>query len=296
MSYQTSKSRRVALLEGVVAGALFGTAAIFIRILSGVSVFSVAFWRLVIASLILVVVILVWNRGFNWGFLRKASLRVAVLGVLLGVHFILFVSAVFDTSILNATVLVNTTPIWSMFVSTLVFKLKPNRNAIFGILLSFFGVFIITLASAPSLEWSLKLQGNLEATLAAVVEAFYLSYGREIRQKGSILPLMLIIYIFSGLTVLVVGVTAKASFAFPSELVLILALLGLGLLPTAMAHSFYFSSLSHLKSFETAAMALLEPVGATLLGILAFSEVPGPIFVLGAAFVLAGIVFVAMKE
>ncbi len=296
MSYQTSKSRRVALLEGVVAGALFGTAAIFIRILSGVSVFSVAFWRLVIASLILVVVILVWNRGFNWSFLRKASLRVAVLGVLLGVHFILFVSAVFDTSILNATVLVNTTPIWSMFVSTLVFKLKPNRNAIFGILLSFFGVFIITLASAPSLEWSLKLQGNLEATLAAVVEAFYLSYGREIRQKGSILPLMLIIYIFSGLTVLVVGVTAKASFAFPSELVLILALLGLGLLPTAMAHSFYFSSLSHLKSFETAAMALLEPVGATLLGILAFSEVPGPIFVLGAAFVLAGIVFVAMKE
>lgn len=286
----------MALLEGVVAGALFGTAAIFIRILSGVSVFSVAFWRLVIASLILVVVILVWNRGFNWGFLRKASLRVAVLGVLLGVHFILFVSAVFDTSILNATVLVNTTPIWSMFVSTLVFKLKPNRNAIFGILLSFFGVFIITLASAPSLEWSLKLQGNLEATLAAVVEAFYLSYGREIRQKGSILPLMLIIYIFSGLTVLVVGVTAKASFAFPSELVLILALLGLGLLPTAMAHSFYFSSLSHLKSFETAAMALLEPVGATLLGILAFSEVPGPIFVLGAAFVLAGIVFVAMKE
>lgn len=286
----------MALLEGVVAGALFGTAAIFIRILSGVSVFSVAFWRLVIASLILVVVILVWNRGFNWGFFRKASLRVAVLGVLLGVHFILFVSAVFDTSILNATVLVNTTPIWSMFVSTLVFKLKPNRNAIFGILLSFFGVFIITLASAPSLEWSLKLQGNLEATLAAVVEAFYLSYGREIRQKGSILPLMLIIYIFSGLTVLVVGVTAKASFAFPSELVLILALLGLGLLPTAMAHSFYFSSLSHLKSFETAAMALLEPVGATLLGILAFSEVPGPIFVLGAAFVLAGIVFVAMKE
>lgn len=296
MSYQTSKSRRVALLEGVVAGALFGTAAIFIRILSGVSVFSVAFWRLVIASLILVVVILVWNRGFNWGFFRKASLRVAVLGGLLGVHFILFVSAVFDTSILNATVLVNTTPIWSMFVSTLVFKLKPNRNAIFGILLSFFGVFIITLASAPSLEWSLKLQGNLEATLAAVVEAFYLSYGREIRQKGSILPLMLIIYLFSGLTVLVVGVTAKASFAFPSELVLILALLGLGLLPTAMAHSFYFSSLSHLKSFETAAMALLEPVGATLLGILAFSEVPGPIFILGAAFVLAGIVFVAMKE
>ena len=296
MSYQGSKNRRVALLEGVAAGGLFGTAAVLIRVLSGFSVFSLAFWRLVIASVILVVVILVWNRDFNWRFFRKASPRVAILGVLLGVHFMLFVSAVKDTSILNATVLVNTTPIWSMFVSALVFKLKPGRSAIFGILLSLLGVFIITYASAPSLTWSLELKGNLEATLAAVVEAFYLSYGRETRQKASILPLMLIIYVFSGLTVLAVGVVTRATFAFPSEIGMILALFGLGLLPTAMAHSFYFSSLSHLKSFETATMALLEPVGATLLGILAFSEVPGPVFVLGAAFVLAGIVFVAMRE
>jgi drug/metabolite transporter (DMT)-like permease len=286
----------VALLEGVAAGTLFGTAAVLIRILSGFSVFSLAFWRLVIASVILGVLILVWNRDVNWHFFRKASPRVAILGVLLGVHFMLFVSAVFDTSILNATVLVNTTPIWSMFVSALVFKLKPGRNAIFGILMSFLGVFIITYASAPSLEWSHGLKGNLEAILAAVVEAFYLSYGRETRRKASVLPLMLIIYVFSGLTVLVVGVMTKASFAFPSEIGMILALFGLGLLPTAMAHSFYFSSLSHLKSFETATMALLEPVGATLLGILAFSEVPGPIFVLGAVFVLAGIFFVALRK
>jgi DME family drug/metabolite transporter len=77
---------------------------------------------------------------------------------------------------------------------------------------------------------------------------------------------------------------------------MVLALIGLGVLPTAMAHSFYFSSLSNLKSFETATMALLEPIGATLLGILIFAQIPTPIFVLGAALVITGIVSVAMKE
>jgi len=70
----------------------------------------------------------------------------------------------------------------------------------------------------------------------------------------------------------------------------------LGLLPTALAHTFYFSSLSSLKSFETATMALLEPIGATLLGVAIFAQVPDALFVLGAALVLVGIVSVAVTK
>jgi drug/metabolite transporter (DMT)-like permease len=76
----------------------------------------------------------------------------------------------------------------------------------------------------------------------------------------------------------------------------LLALLGLGLLPTAIAHTLYFSSLSNLKSFETATMALLEPVGASLLGALLFQEVPAPVFVVGAVIVSLGIVFIGRSQ
>jgi len=290
------RSRKVALIEGTIAGTLFGTGAIFTRfLLTSLSVFSVALWRLVIASLILFVV-LTLGRSSCFGLLRKDFLRVFVLGILLGLHFILFASAVADTSIINATVLVNTTPIWSMFVSSFFFKLKPSQRAVFGILLSFLGVFIITYVSASSETGISQLKGNLEAILAAVVEAFYLSYGRETRQNVPLLPLMFTIYVFSAITVLVIGSVTASVFTFPSELGMILALLGLSFLPTAMAHSLYFSSLSNLKSFETATMALLEPVGATLLGVFIFFEIPKPIFVLGAALVLTGIIAVAIKE
>jgi len=201
-----------------------------------------------------------------------------------------------DTTIINATVLVNTTPIWSMFVSSLIFKLKPSRLAVFGIALSFFGVFVITYGDASARAWTVQLKGDLEAILAAVVEAFYLSYGRETRQKTPLLPLMLTIYIVSALTVFIAGSATASTFTFPGELNLVLVILALGVLPTAMAHSLYFSSLSNLKSFETATMALLEPVGATLLGIIVLTQIPNPIFVLGAALVLTGIITVAMKE
>jgi len=289
----------MALSEGAIAGALFGIAAIFISFLKGqgfADVFSIAFWRLIIASLVSIIIILASTRSFNWALLRKDFRRVSVLGILLGLHFILFVSAVLDTTIINATVLVNTTPIWSMFVSSLIFKLKPSRLAVFGIALSFLGVFVITYGHATSMIWTVQLKGDLEAVLAAVVEAFYLSYGRETRQRTPLLPLMLTIYVVSAVTVLISGTVAMATFALPSELNMILALIGLGVLPTAMAHSFYFSSLSNLKSFETATMALLEPIGATLLGIIIFTQIPNPIFVLGATLVLAGIVSIAIQN
>jgi len=290
------RSRRVALIEGAIAGVLFGTAAIFIRLLTGVSIFSIALWRLVIASLIFAAIIAASKQSFSWSPIRKDAGRIAILGLLLGLHFILFVSAVLDTSIINATVLVNTTSIWSMIVSSLLFKLKPSRITMVGILVSFLGVTVITYGDAAPGAWTIQLKGDLEAVLAAVLEAFYLSYGREVRKRSNIMPLMLTIYVFSTLTVLIIGIGTAHSFSFPLQPTLILAMIGLGILPTAMAHSFYFSSLSHLKSFETAAMALLEPIGATLLGMLVWAEVPKPVFIVGASLVLAGIIAVALRE
>ena len=280
----------------MVAGTLFGTAAIFINLMTGVNVFSIAFWRLVVAAVIFAVILWVTRRSSDWNPIRRNIGQIAVLGVLLGLHFILFVSAVLDTTIINATVLVNTTAIWSMFVSTIVFKLKPSRIVLLGILVSFLGVAIITYGDASSGTWSIQLRGDLEATLAAVVESFYLSYGKQTRQKVPLMQLMMAIYVFSAITVVAIGLATAQSLAPPMQLEQILPLIGLGILPTAMAHTFYFSSLSHLKSFETAAMALLEPVGATLLGLVIFQQVPKPMFALGAVLVLSGIITVAVRE
>lgn len=290
MLNRKERNRKIALTEGILAGISFGTAAIFIRLLGDLNANSIAFWRLIIAICALGAVILISKKSFDLHKIRENIRQFIILGFLLGLHFILFVSAVGDTTILNATVLVNTTPIFSMLISAFLFKGKPSYVAVTGILVSFIGVGIITYADTSPSALSVHLKGDLEAVFAAVVEGFYLNYGREVRGNVPLIPLMIAIYSMSALTVAVASVVTLNPLNFTiNQPSFILYLIGLGIVPTAFAHTFYFSSLSHLKSYETATMALLEPIGATLLGIAVFSEIPNPFFIVGAFLVLCGI-------
>jgi drug/metabolite transporter (DMT)-like permease len=295
-----ARTRKLALTEGVAAGTLFGTAAIFIRCLQELDSFSISFWRLIVACLVLVALSTLLRQPLNLSFARRNLNDLVLLSVLLGLHFIFFISAVKDTTILNATVLVNTTPIFSMFVSSIIFKVKPSRFAVVGLTISFLGVCIISYAEttiagqgSTGVGYFPSLKGDLEAVLAAIVEAFYLNYGRRIRQQTNVLSIMTPIYLLTALVVGVLSLPFSGRFlTFPSNPLFGLFLVGLGILPTAAAHTLYFSSLSNLKSFETATMALLEPIGATILGIGLFQEIPAPLFAFGAVLILIGILFI----
>jgi len=67
---------------------LFGTAAIFIRLLGVLDVFAIAFGRLIIASAALIVIAVVLGYSFEPRRLRRNIKKVLGLGVLVGFHFI----------------------------------------------------------------------------------------------------------------------------------------------------------------------------------------------------------------
>ena len=298
------RTRKLALTEGIIAGVFFGTAAIFIRFLQNLDAFSIAFWRLIIACSTLAIILIVLGKSFHFNLVRRNLKDLFILGFFLSLHFIFFISAVKDTTILNATVLVNTTPIFSTFVSSFIYKLKPSRLAILGLTISFIGVGVIAYTETLTANintlsggFSPSLKGDLEAVSAALVEAFYLNYGRKIRKQMTILSIMFPLYMLAAVIIGVLSIPATNKIlALPTEIGLILPLVGLGILPTAIAHTLYFSSLSNLKSFETATMALLEPIGATLLGMALFQEIPQYLFVFGAALILLGIIFIIKEK
>jgi len=296
------RTRKLAVIEGATAGVLFGTAAIFIKFLPNLNAFFIVFWRLIIACIALFVMTILLKKSFNLNLIRKNITQLFILSLFLALHFIFFVFALKDTTILNATVLVNTTPIFSVFISTFAFKLKPSVLAMVGLTLSFVGLCVIGYAETVTFKnqfegVSPSLKGDLEAVLAALLIALYLNYGRKIRSQTSVFTLMLPIYAFAAITIGVLSIfITNATFTMPFEIEVILPLVGLGILPTAIAHTLYFSSLSNLKSFETATLALLEPVGATILGVALFQEIPAYQFVLGAVLVLLGIVFIVKEK
>ena len=294
-------TRRHALTEGVAAGVLFGTAAVFVRYAQGADPYSIVFWRLAIASATLAATSIVFKKSFQLRLVKENVKEIIVLSLFLGLHFILFTVSVNDTTILNATVLVNTVPFFSILISTFVFRLRPSRVALAGLALSFIGVLIImfgeTMSTRPLGGVAPSLKGDLEAILAALFLALYLSFGGKVRNKTNILTAMLPIYGFAMCTVGIISVaTGDAASLLQPIPTRIFPLIGLGLLPTAIAHTLYFSSLRGLKPFETATMALLEPVGATVLGVAVFQEVPAAVFVLGAVLVLIGVFFTVRRR
>ncbi|MEM3576975.1 MAG: EamA family transporter [Candidatus Bathyarchaeia archaeon] len=292
------KTRDKAMAEGIAAGVLFGTSAIFTRFLVGLDAFSITFWRLLIASLALLAIAFIFHAPLNFNLVRKNLREILVLSFFLSLHFIFFTSAVKDTTILNATVLVNTTPMFSMIISVFAFRLKPSRLTILSLIVSFIGVCLIAYAETPSFQSasvSPTLKGDLEAAFAALLIAFYLNYGKVLRGKTDLSTSIVPIYFFAALLALFLGFFMGALSA-PTNVNVTFPLFGLGLIPTAVAHTLYFSSLSNLKSFEAATIALLEPVGATLLGVALFQEVPTHLTVFGAFLVLLGIVFIARQK
>ncbi|MFC4586305.1 DMT family transporter [Sphaerisporangium corydalis] len=76
-----------------------------------------------------------------------------------------------------------------------------------------------------------------------------------------------------------------------------LALLGyLGALPTALAYSLFFTGLASVRATTASMVALLEPAGATAIGVLALGERLTPASAAGAAVLLASVAFLTLGE
>jgi len=139
---------------------------------------------------------------------------------------------------------------------------------------------------------SSSIGGDVEAVLASLAEAFYLNYGRDLRMRYNPMTMMPMVYLAATIPIACASFLTNMPLSLPVGLEATVVLLGLGIIPTALAHTLYFSSLSGLKSFETATLALLEPIGATLLGIVLFQEIPAVLFLAGAVILLTGVIIV----
>jgi drug/metabolite transporter (DMT)-like permease len=283
-----SSKRGLSVIEGALAGILFGSAAVLIRFIS-LDAVSIAFWRLVIASAALLAGAKIL--GYSLGFDRKNLVPILLLGALLAIHFILFIASVKETTILNATVLVNTSPLQAVAIAALIYHAKPNPKQSLGLAMAFAGVVLIALADLSQFKQG-SIIGDVLAMLAATSEAFYLNIGRRVRRQMQAIKTMLPVFAAAALFTMLFSIVIAGAPSLPAELSSIIPLLGLGLIPTALGHTLYFSSLLHLKAFETATLALIEPLGAAALGFVVFFEVPGLIFSGAAMMVLIGVAIV----
>jgi drug/metabolite transporter (DMT)-like permease len=279
------------ILQGGLAGFFFGTSAIFIRFLPLMDPFMIGFYRLIISSIILMIISMVFYRPILLETFKDRGFKASILGVIIGGHFAAYISSVKHTTVMNATVLTNMTPVFASLFSWILYQVKLSSRSSLGIMLSLIGMVVIFWGARNG---ETNIIGDFEAVAAALLWALYLVFGREVRVKSHPITIMIPIYTTSSILLLLSGfILGNPRQPLLSE---VPAILGLAIFPTTLGHTLSFSSLKGLQPYQTAILSLLEPIVATLLAIPLFNEVPQANALIGALLIFAGIYLVVSIE
>ena len=272
----------------VVAGVFFVSfSAILVR-LSEAPPLIIATYRLVFSSVMLFPLFL----RAGWDERGWFNSRVLVLctagGISLALHFYTWFASLRLTSVASAAVLVNTHPVFIVLGSRIFLKERIERKSLPFIALTFVGSIVIALGDYG--HGSRNLQGDLLALAGAFFVSVYMLVGRTVRKEVSLPLYAFTVYGISSVVLLILDMgTRSALYPYAPREFLIFFLLAL--VCTIGGHTVFNWALRYVQPSFVSTAVLGEPVFASILALLIFSEKPSLFTLLGGLLVITGIFF-----
>ena len=267
-------------------------AAVLIRLCDAPAL-VIAFYRMGIAAALLTPIVLCPYPAELKTLLSTGWKLSLLSGIFLGLHFALWVSSLFYTSVASSVVIVATQPLFALILSWVFLKERARLVTLLAILLALAGVYVV--ASGDFQLDKKHLIGDLLSLLGAIMAAAYLTVGRNLRQKFHIAPYIFVVYAISALTLAVMTLLFGLSFSLGANKNL-LYFLFLAIVPTLIGHSLYNYLLKFITSYTVGISILGEPLGASLWAFLIFSEVPARSVYMGVALILMGALLALWSE
>ena len=242
-----------------------------------------AFYRMFFTVLLLTPYFLIRHRSKARYFL---DYRPLVVGFLLAVHFILWISSIQYTAISNSVIFVALQPLFTIILEYLFAREDLKGGAVIGIIMAVIGSSIISIADFYQLGD--KLFGNFLALSAALFASSYLFIGRGVRKKLDYFPYLYILYSYAAFF-LAIGVYL---FDIPFRGYGInnyIIFLGLAVGPTLIGHSILNYSVRYLPTSIVSLSILGEPILTTFMAWLLLNEQVMLTTIIGGSFILGGI-------
>jgi drug/metabolite transporter (DMT)-like permease len=273
-------------LAVAVAVVAVGTSAIMIMYAES-GPLTISFYRLLFTTLMLVPFVAVYEREALRKLERSDLMRLAAVGLVLAVHFSLWIASVRMTSVANSVVLVTTHPLFVAGISALFLKEYSPRYALLGGLVAGAGVLVMFTGDISTGG----LLGDAMAFGGAIAAGTYIVAGRSERKKLPTGTYCVVVYAFTTLFLLPGAFwESRLVPAAGFDWVLFIAMAAV---PGIMGHTFYNYALGHVSAFLVSTSLLGEPVLSSLLAALLFAQVPPALSLLGIPLVFAGIVLAA---
>ena len=226
----------------------------------------------------------------------KNSYWILFAGFFLAIHFATWFLSLEYVDVAISTTLVDTVPIFLAIFGFIFFKEKINTLGIIGILIAFTGGVLLAFA-LPSGNGSQSnpVLGVGFALIGALTVAFYFLIGKKILADAPLWPYFALVNLSSALFLLIYNlIRGYDIFHYSALAFLLLAVAALG--PSLIGHATYNYSLKKLPAFVVGVAILGEPVGATILAIIFFNQIPVWYALLYALIILIGIVLTSLSQ
>lgn len=284
--------KRTASIWIILAGILWGIMGVFVRKLEtyGFTSIQIASMRLIGGALIFLIITAVSGR-------EKLHIEVRDIGLFIGMgvcSILLFTICYFTTismaSLSVAAILLYTEPIMVMLMSLVLFHEKLTVRKSIALLMAFLGCVLVT-----------GIGGDMEVSGLAVgiglLSGFgyglYSIFGTYALRKYRPLTATTYAFLCGGIGALVIcrpaDIVLKVKNSGEPGVVLCLILM-IAFFTAVLPYLFYTIGLSATKASTAAIMASVEPVVATIVGVLVFHEAMTAASTIGVVLVLGAIV------
>jgi drug/metabolite transporter (DMT)-like permease len=243
---------------------------------------AAGFWRLLFALPLLTVMTVRTS-----GPLGRPSGLATIAGVMFALDLGFWHYGIKFTSVTNATVLSNLTPVVVTAFAWIFLKQRPGGLFLVAVAVAIGGAGLMALekGGGPGVDPPL---GNLLSATTALWYALYMVAIGEGRKREGASRLMFWSSAV-GLPLIFLGALVLREDIIPASLAGWAACVGLGLMHVAGQGSIAWA-MGRLPTSTASVVVLVQPVVAAYLGWVLFAEAIGPIQALGAAVALAGVV------
>jgi drug/metabolite transporter (DMT)-like permease len=270
----------------------FGFAPILVKFATDYSALQLVAIRTLGAFLLLVPFYLFQKRSNKYDVkpVGNEARWMALAGIALGLHFILWISSLYYTSVASASVLVTIHPIMLIVAERALYKMKFPLTVWIGVLIAFSGSVLLGISDYNTGgDFANPILGNTLAFTAAAIFAVYFLIGRKIRQNRSWLGYVFPVYGYAAGTCLLVLLIMEG---IPRSVDPMLVWLGLGLAvgPQLMGHGSLNYAVKYVSPTLLSTLILTEPIFATLLAFFILGELPALISFIAIIITLFGVV------
>ena len=286
--------KKIYALSIILAGIFWGTIGVFAKVLTqfGFNSFQNSTIRLVSAAIMLFII----NRN-HLKIKAKDLWMFALLGTasLFSMSFVYF-QAIKYTSLSLAAILLYTAPIMVTIMACVFYHEKISALKISALVFAFLGIVLI---SGFDKTTNVTPVGIIYGLLSALAYSLYSIIGKFILKKYSTKTTITYAFIFAGIVSLFVcdfDSFSKVIVSCDSKLLLILTMIGMGAFSAAIPYTLYTIGLNHIPAGKASILACVEPLTATLVGVMFFNEKLGVISVIGIIFILCAVTALSFSK